>query len=156
MSALLTRWCGAGTIIGMETHTETPTTDPTPAQLDYVDDLLARVPYPRMRAELKDVWFPLETKGKASELIDYLLTVVPATAKRPTGSPAKTKQAAKAKRTTGSGPTTKQINYAMRLIRRGGWYDSYHGQFNPQPPTEADLRSMTRREVSEIIDDLAS
>ena len=52
--------------------------------------------------------------------------------------------------------TENQITYALRLIRRIGydWHDSELGQYMSRPPSETELRSMSSRQVSDIIDSL--
>lgn len=53
--------------------------------------------------------------------------------------------------------TPKQVAFAAALIRRigAGWRDTDHGQYGPAP-TQTMLASMTRAEVSALIDDLRS
>ena len=54
-----------------------------------------------------------------------------------------------------SKPSPKQVDYALSLIRRGGWRDSDLGQGSNEP-TRADLERMSSKDVSAIIDDLRS
>ena len=49
--------------------------------------------------------------------------------------------------------TDKQVALVQRLIAAGNWHDSDAGQ-GADPPTAAQLRKMSSREISELIDDL--
>lgn len=82
------------------------------------------------------------TKGEASDAIDKLLAAggtKPAAA-RPSSRPGKA--------------TDRQVSYAMRLLARGGWYDTYWGQAGGPEPTAAELRRWPARDVSMLIDEL--
>ena len=46
-----------------------------------------------------------------------------------------------------------QVNYAARLIRRGGWHDTDMGQ-GYGPPSRDELAQMSSREISALIEDL--
>lgn len=82
------------------------------------------------------------TKAKASETIEKLLA---AGATKP-AKPA-------TQRPTSSKATDKQVAYALSLLRRVHWHDTDLGQAGPAH-TSQDLRRMTRREISALIDDL--
>lgn len=56
------------------------------------------------------------------------------------------------KASDGQKATAKQVNYAMRLINQGAWFDG-PGDGAPAP-TEEQLREMTRAEISKLIDDM--
>lgn len=95
-------------------------------------------------AEVDRIVAMSRTKGQASETIEKLIAAGARKPEKPAARPASGK-AAKA--------TERQVAYALSLIRRVHWHDTDLGQAGPAP-TAQDLRRMSRREISALIDDL--
>jgi hypothetical protein len=51
-----------------------------------------------------------------------------------------------------------QVNFALKLIQRasrgGGWFDTDMGDAGMKPPSERELRNMSSKEISVLIDSL--
>lgn len=118
-----------------------PTAPATDAQIELIRHLAGQFEA-YGPAQVDQIVAMSSTKAKASETIEKLLA---AGATKP-AKPA-------TQRPTNSKATDKQVAYAMSLLRRVHWHDTDLGQAGPAP-TAQDLRRMTRREISALIDDL--
>lgn len=127
----------------MTTSTATPTSDRTPRQTELLTHL-ARQFY--SDAQVEQALGKYTTKASASQAIDALLA---AGARKPAAA-----QPARHPASTSGKASAKQISYALSLLRRTNWIDTDLGQVGGPAPTEADLRRMSRREVSALIDSL--
>lgn len=117
-----------------------PTAPATDKQIELIRHLAAQFDA-YGPAQVDQIVAMASTKSKASEIIEKLIAA------------GATKPAKPATRPTSSKATDKQVAFALSLLRRVHWHDTDLGQAGPAP-TVQDLRRMTRREISALIDDL--
>lgn len=120
-----------------------PNAQPTERQIELLRHLLPQF-YPDHDPD-QIIALKCPTKGTASDAIDKLIA---AGGRKPT-PPRKASTSGRPGKAT-----DRQVTYALTLLRRVNWHDSDWGQDGSSAPTEAELRRMSRQDISALIEDL--